>query len=139
MGSLENKVAIVTGVASDIGRSIAYVLAREGAKVIAAEFQKKGGQETQRMIEDGYPGSAVFIKADSSRLQNHEMLVKEVEQRFGVLHVAVNNAGIAGPMAPTGDYPLDGWDHIIAVIYRARFMLCGPRFRLCCGLEKDPS
>lgn len=115
MGTLNDKVAIVTGAASGIGRSIAYAMVREGAKVIIADLHESGGQETQRMIEDRYPGSSVFIKADSSRLQDHEMLVKEAEQRFGALHIAVNNAGIAGPMAPTGEYPLEGWDHVIAV------------------------
>lgn len=115
MGTLQNKVAIVTGAASGIGRAVVHCMAREGAKIIAADVNESGGQETQRMVEDRYPGACVFLQADSALLKDHERLVREAEERFGGLHIAVNNAGIAGPMAPLGEYPLEGWDQVVAV------------------------
>jgi NAD(P)-dependent dehydrogenase (short-subunit alcohol dehydrogenase family) len=115
MGTLDHKVAIVTGASSGIGRAIAMIMAREGAKLVLADLNEKGGHETQRMIEDRYPKSALFIVANSASIQDHERLVKEAEQHFGALHIAVNNAGIGGPMAPLGEYPLEGWDQVIAV------------------------
>jgi NAD(P)-dependent dehydrogenase (short-subunit alcohol dehydrogenase family) len=115
MGSLDHKVAIVTGASSGIGRAIAFIMAREGAKLVLADVNEKSGQETQRMIEDRYPKSALFVAANAALIEDHERLVKEAEQHFGALHIAVNNAGIGGPMAPIGEYPLEGWEQVIAV------------------------
>lgn len=111
---LENKVAIVTGAGSGIGREVAYRFAQAGAKVVVSDIAEAGGQETTKHITaDG--GAAHFVKADTSKPGDHERLVGETVNQFGALHVAINNAGIGGPSAPTGEYPLDGWDKVIAV------------------------
>ncbi|HET6462975.1 MAG TPA: glucose 1-dehydrogenase [Candidatus Krumholzibacteria bacterium] len=111
---LDNKVAIVTGAGSGIGREVAYRLARAGAKVVVSDIAEAGGQETTKHITDD-GGAAHFVKADASKPGDHERLVGETVSRFGALHVAVNNAGVGGPSAPTGEYPLDGWDKVIAI------------------------
>jgi len=60
-------------------------------------------------------GEAVFIKSDSSSAEQNESLVNETVKRFGALHIACNNAGIGGPLSVTGEYPVEGWDKVIAV------------------------
>ena len=114
MKDLTNKVAIVTGGGSGIGREIARLYAREGAKVIVADIDEKGGSETVSEIKNDN-GEAFFIKADSSSADENKMLVDETIKKYGALHIACNNAGIGGPLAQTGEYPIEGWDKVIAI------------------------
>lgn len=111
---LNNKVAIVTGAGSGIGREIAYKLGEARARVVVSDINEDGAQQTVRTIASK-GGQAVFIKADSSKPADNEALVAEAAKRFGALHIAVNNAGIGGPLAPVGEYPLDGWEKVIAI------------------------
>ncbi|MFO7181441.1 MAG: SDR family NAD(P)-dependent oxidoreductase [Pseudomonadota bacterium] len=111
---VKDKVAIVTGAASGIGRAIAEALARAGARVVVSDISEEGGHQTVRRITEA-GGQARFFKADTSKPADNEALVAEAVARFGALHVAVNNAGIGGPLVPLGEYPIDGWDKVIAV------------------------
>src|SRR5690606_15420414 len=78
------------------------------------DLDEEGGRESVRRIEArGF--EAAFFRADVAKPVDNEALVAEATKRFGALHVAVNNAGIGGPMAPVGEYPIDGWDKVIAV------------------------
>jgi len=114
MKDLDNRVAIVTGAGSGIGRAVAECFAREGAKVVVSDINEKGGNETVRAITQN-GGDAFFVKADTSKPEEHDALVKATVERYGGLHVAVNNAGIGGPLHATGDYPVDGWRKVIDV------------------------
>jgi NAD(P)-dependent dehydrogenase (short-subunit alcohol dehydrogenase family) len=105
----EGKVAIVTGGASGIGAACARQLAAEGAKVVVADLQEEPAAELAEEI-----GGAAFA-VDVSDAAAVERMVAFAVERFGVLHLAVNNAGIGGPSAPVGEYPLDGWRQVIDV------------------------
>ncbi|WP_161887713.1 SDR family NAD(P)-dependent oxidoreductase [Pontibacter russatus] len=114
MKTLENKVALVTGAGSGIGKAICLLYAAEGAKIIASDISEKGGNEVVEEIKSK-GGQAVFVKGDTSKPDDSKAVVDQAVQQFGGLHVAVNNAGIGGPLGPVGEYPLDGWNKVIAI------------------------
>lgn len=109
-----DRVALVTGAGSGIGRAIALGLAAAGARVVVSDLDEVGGAETVAQIEKS-GGTATFVRADVSKAQECEALVGSAVKELGALHVAVNNAGIGGPSAPTGEYPVDGWDRVVAI------------------------
>lgn len=113
---LENRTAIVTGGGSGIGRSTALVFAREGARVVVSDLDEAGATETLEMIARATPGAETsFVRADASSVEDHERLVRLAVERFGALHVACNNAGIAGEIAPVGEMSVEGWEKVVAV------------------------
>lgn len=114
MKNLENKVAIITGGGSGIGRATAILLATEGAKIVVADVDEAGGNETVTHIIAA-KGDALFIKTDTSKPSENETLVEQSIKKYGGLHIAFNNAGIGGPIFPVGEYPIDGWDKVIGI------------------------
>ena len=110
--SLKNKVALVTGGGSGIGRATALAFAREGAKVAVADLQVDNGNETVRFIEEN-GGQALYIKCDVSKATEVEAMIRQCADRFGRLDCAFNNAGILGEMATTADCTEDNFDRII--------------------------
>ncbi|QHT71713.1 glucose 1-dehydrogenase [Rhodocytophaga rosea] len=114
MKTLENKVAIVTGAGSGIGRAISLLYAAEGAKIVVSDIDEKGGLQTVEEIQ-AKGGDAIFVKADTSKPDDNKQVVEQAVQQFGGLHIAVNNAGIGGPLKAVGEYPIEGWDKTIAI------------------------
>jgi NAD(P)-dependent dehydrogenase (short-subunit alcohol dehydrogenase family) len=109
---LKNKVAIVTGASSGIGRATALVLAREGAKVVVSDVNALQGEETATLIR-AQGGEAWVVASDVCNAQACQQLVQTTLKHFDRLDIACNCAGIIGPVALTGDYPLAGWDQVI--------------------------
>jgi NAD(P)-dependent dehydrogenase (short-subunit alcohol dehydrogenase family) len=127
MRMLENKVAIITGAGSGIGKTTAILFANEGAKVVVSDINEENGQSTVEEIAKN-SGESFFIKADTSKAEDNELLVKKTIEKYGALHIAVNNAGIGGPLAATGEYPIDGWQKVIdinlsGVFYGLRYQI----------------
>ena len=111
---LANKVALVTGGGSGIGRESSFAFARAGAKVVVADVNEAGGQQTVRRIEDT-GGTAAFVRCDVSRAQDVEALIERTVALYGRLDCAHNNAGIEGPVTLPADYGEDEFDRVIAV------------------------
>jgi len=132
MDTLKGKTAIVTGAGSGIGRSVALAYAAEGANVIVSDIQEENGKETVAMIQQK-GGEAFFIKADVSKPADNEALVAKTVEKYGGVHIACNNAGIGGLGGPTGEYPLEEWDKVIAVNLSGVFY--GMRYEIPAILE----
>ena len=90
---LKDKVALITGGASGIGRQACLLFAREGAKIVVVDVNEEGADETVRAIE-AEGGQAKPCRADVSRADDCENMVRDAEEAFGALHVLFNNAGI---------------------------------------------
>ena len=136
MKLLENKVAIITGAGSGIGKAAAELFAQEGAKVVVSDINENNGTAAVNTIKEN-GGEAFFIKADSSKPADNEALVKQTIQQYGTLNIAVNNAGIGGPISATGEYPIDGWQKVIDINLSGVFY--GLRYQIPAMLEKGGS
>ena len=136
MKQLENKVAIITGAGSGIGKAAAILFAQEGAKVVVSDISEENGNSAVAEIK-GKGGEAFFIKADTSKAEENEALVKQTLEKYGSLDIAVNNAGIGGPLGITGEYPLDGWQKVIDINLSGVFY--GLRYQLPAMLAKGGS
>ncbi len=111
---LKNRIALVTGASSGIGRAVALVWAREGARVVVSDMNRSGGEETVALVRAN-GGDAIFVAADVGQPNDAQSLVAQTVAHYGRLDVACNNAGIGGPSAPIADYPLDGWSQVINI------------------------
>lgn len=114
MGTLNARVALVTGAASGIGRAIALAYAREGARVVVSDMNAAGGEETVRLVRQA-GGDALFAQCDVAQPEDCRALVERAVAAYGRLDIACNNAGIAGDSAPTAEYPVEAWQRVIAI------------------------
>ena len=115
----DGKTALVTGAGSGIGEAVALDLAAAGARVVVADLHEETAQKVvDRILASG--GQGVAACGDVSDPAAVEQLVAAAVANGG-LHLLVNNAGIGGPSAPTGEYPLDGWHQVIGVNLNAVF------------------
>src|SRR5712692_8956153 len=118
---LRDKVAIVTGAGSGIGRATALRLAAEGAKVIAADLNRSNCEQTWSMLKDA-GAEAAWQRVDVSKAAEVESLVAFAAKTFGRLDCAVNNAGIQGEIVATVDCSEENWDRIIATNLKGVFL-----------------
>ena len=116
-GRVTGKVALVTGGSSGIGRATAQIFAREGAKVVVADVNVEGSEETVGLIRAA-GGEAVFLKTDVAQATEVEAMVKKAVETYGRLDCAFNNAGIEGALQPTIEYDVTVWDRVLSINLR---------------------
>ena len=121
---LQNKVALITGAASGIGRETALLFAQEGARVVVVDISDESGQKTiAQILANG--GEAVYVHADVSNASDCENMIRVAEESFGRLNVLFNNAGIMhaeDSNAHATDE--DVWDLTMAINLKGVFLGC---------------
>jgi NAD(P)-dependent dehydrogenase (short-subunit alcohol dehydrogenase family) len=117
----QDKVALVTGAGSGIGKTAALLLASQGARVVLADLDPQGGAATlQEIARNG--GKAIFVRTDVARSQEVEAMVKKALDTYGRLDVAMNNAGIGHKPSLTHEVTEEIWDRVISVDLKGIFL-----------------
>ena len=110
---LKDKVAIITGAASGIGKATAKLFAEHGAKVVVADIDKDGGSQTVTQIQNG-GNEAIFIQTDVTIKADTEKMVAQTVETYGKLDILFNNAGIAMRL-PVAELPEEDWHRCLDV------------------------
>ena len=115
---LKEKVAIVTGGASGIGKGVAELFIEEGAKVVVADYDAETGQETADQLNEN--GEAIFVQVDVSDTEAAEAMVEKTVEKFGKVDILINNAGVTadGFLSKMSE---DAWDKVIDVNLKGVF------------------
>ena len=134
MYEFNDKVAIVTGAASGIGRAVALLYAQNGARIVVSDINDRLGAETVEMIRK-IKGEAWYFRTDVTQAGENEKLVDFALNKYGRLDFACNNAGIGGEQNPTGAYSVEGWNKVIGTNLSGIFY--GMRFEIPAMLRTD--
>ncbi len=118
---LENKVAVITGGGSGMGKASALLFAAEGAKVAVVDLDERAAAETASEI-NAAGGQATAIRADVSKEADAEHMIAAAEERFGTPTIIFNNAGIEGESAYIAKMTEDAFDRVIAINLRGVFL-----------------
>jgi NAD(P)-dependent dehydrogenase (short-subunit alcohol dehydrogenase family) len=118
---LRDKVAIITGAGSGIGRAASLLFANEGARVAVVDCYRAGGEETTKLVKKS-KGEAIFIEADVSKVSDAERLVRTAVEIYGKLDILYNNAGIMKPNRALVECSEEEWDKFLDVNLKGTFL-----------------
>lgn len=114
MKDFEKKTIIITGAGNGIGRTTAFAFAAAGANVVVSDIDESGGIDTVRTIQES-DGEALFVGCDVSKEADVKNLIERTLSKYGSLHMAFNNAGTEGDLAPTVECSVENWNKTIDV------------------------
>ena len=132
----EGKVALVTGAGSGLGKATAERLASEGAKVVVGDIDLAAAKATAEAITAA-GGTAIAIAQDTSKPEDSEAAVKTAVERFGALHLALNNAGIGASPGPIGELDIDTWRKVLSINLDG--VIYGMKYQIAQMLKNDPA
>lgn len=118
LGELDNRIVVVTGGSSGIGKATVELFVKEGARVVVADIQDKLGQQLAESLGD----SATFIHADVSLEDDVIGMIDHAVNSYGRLDCIVNNAGMGGVQGEIESIPVSGFDHTMGVLLRGVFL-----------------
>jgi 3-oxoacyl-[acyl-carrier protein] reductase len=118
---LADRVAIITGAASGFGKATAILFAKEGAKIVVADLNDAGGEETVAAVKSS-GGEAIFIHTDVSKSSDIKNLVETAYGKFGKIDIMFNNAGIPQNPLPVENIDESLWDRIFAINLKSIFL-----------------
>lgn len=124
-GKLKNKIALISGGASGIGRAAALKFVSEGASVIIADISEKDGNNTIKLLNGKKPTSS-FIRCDVSKSSDVRNVFEHIEKQYGKLDVIYNNASVylAGKDNRITDIDEEIWDKVISINLKSVFLFC---------------
>ena len=121
MQGLANKVCLITGAGSGLGRASALALAGSGSRLAVADINAESAQETVSMI-DSSGGQGVAIHVDVSDSTSVQLMVEAVESAYGGIDILVNNAGVVGELKPLHEVSEESWDFVQSVDMKGVFL-----------------
>lgn len=127
MPDFAGRVALITGAGSGLGEAIAKLLASRGAKVVVTDIKLPAAERVAKEIVKA-GGTATTFAQDTAKPEDNEAAVNHAVSTYGALHYAVNNAGIAGAVAPAGEVDIADWQRVIdinlnGVLYGMRYQI----------------
>jgi NAD(P)-dependent dehydrogenase (short-subunit alcohol dehydrogenase family) len=132
--SFDGKVAIVTGGGSGIGEAIGKDLASHGVRVVVTDINLEAAERVVAEITAA-GGTASAVRQDTAKPEDSERVVQHAVDTYGALHYAVNNAGIGGAQAPTGEIDVEDWQRVIDINLNG--VLYGMRYQIPAMLAGD--
>lgn len=118
---LQDKVAVITGGASGIGRASAELFAKEGAKVVVADLNAKAGREVVKKIKEA-GGEATFVRVNVARAADNKKMVETAVRAYGKIDILFNNAGVPG--AKNDDIDEKAWRETLDINLTGPYLAC---------------